>query len=77
MARILRSGCGMEHIPTLLIRLSTMDSTGATVAEMVGLIRLKIDFLENSSELFGHLLSIISLYFGWQNFGRIFTSSIE
>ena len=35
MARILRSGCGMEHIPTLLIRLSTMDSTGATVANMV------------------------------------------
>ena len=35
MARILRSGCGMERIPTLLIRLSTMDSTGATVANMV------------------------------------------
>ena len=34
MARILRSGCGMEHIPTMLIRFSTMDSAGATVENM-------------------------------------------
>ena len=36
MSRILKSGCGMEHIPTLLIKLSTMDSAGATVANMIG-----------------------------------------
>ena len=44
MARILRSGCGMGHILTQLKRLSTMDSTGATVAEMVGLVRFKNRF---------------------------------
>ena len=51
MARILRSGCGMEHIPTQLIRLSTMDSTGATVANMVAFFLLLLNEVAHPSRI--------------------------
>lgn len=45
MARILRNGCGMEHILKQLIRLSTMDLTGATAENMVGFLKQSTYFL--------------------------------